>query len=184
MKEQISNGGLQLAELTITLVRFHGTLWPLLPDALRSDVALMSMPDDAWIPTPGPAATWGQLRKLSWISAIDQHKAGSTRLGEVTVDNDLFGIAVHVSVRGRADWAITFHLDDDDREAASVLAARLRGLAETGGSVRDTENISLPLGQDTLTSLFTDHRQALLDSISEYHQKRAEIDALLEIALS
>ena len=63
---------------------------------------------------------------------------------------------------------------------SSVLAARLRALAETGDSVGNAENVSLPLDKDILIELFNDHRQALSECVSEYHQMRAEIDSALD----
>lgn len=67
---EVTQRGLQLAELTVTLVRVHSARWALLADTLRADVALRSMPDSAWEPAPGPAALWGRASNLSWISAI------------------------------------------------------------------------------------------------------------------
>lgn len=184
MTQQVAAGGLKLAKLVVTLVRVHGPRWPLLPDALRADVALRSMPDEAWVVDAGPEATWGPLSRLAWISSIERHRAGTTKLGEVQVDHDLFGLTVHASIRGQLDRAVTVHLGDDDQEIAIALAARLRGLAETGGCVRDVDSVWLPVDKAALRTLFSEHRVSLAECVQSYHQERAEIDNLIARALS
>jgi hypothetical protein len=102
----------------------------------------------------------------------------------VSVKHDLFGVTVVVSVRGQPESAITFHVADEDHEAASVLAARLRALAEMGGSAREASSFWLPVETSVVKALFNEHKAAFLECVSQYRRERDVIDAILEATLS
>jgi len=182
---------LRLAGIVTDLIRIHGPRWPLLPDELRNDITLADPPDSAWTPPPGPSATWGRLPAINWVADIARHRSGSTRLGEVTVDHDLFGLTVKVATRGDERPAVTVELAEGDpvrtgdREALAVaLADRLRGVAAVGGCVRDLDEVRLPTAASVMTELHGEHRQALITLVAAYKAERAAIDAALDLALS
>lgn len=181
---QVTASALRLANIVTDLVRTHGPRWPMLADTLRDDVALKEIPDEAWTPAAGPAASWGQISSVSWIGGVELHRAPATRLGDVSISHDLFGLTITVSVRGQVERAVVVHLAEEEVDAAAALAARFLGLGAVGGCVRDLDTIRVPINAETWTSLFREHHDSLTTIVGTYHEERAIIDAALNEALS
>ena len=181
---EITAAATALADLVVRLVRVHGPIFPLLPNALRDDVALKTLHDGAWLPVQGPATSWGSLSGLGWIIDVNRHRAGTTALGAVRIEHDVLGLRVLADVRGANRPAVTVTLADQDaRPAADALAARLRALAETGGKVRDVSEVSLPVDPDRLATLHASDLSQVRQDASSYRILRESIDALLAAAL-
>ncbi|MDA8331738.1 MAG: N-6 DNA methylase [Candidatus Dormibacteraeota bacterium] len=176
--------GLQLASLVQRLVRAHGPRWPELLDRLRADVSLRSVPDQVWNPEVGSPYHWGQLSKLDWVDEIEKHRAGSTRLGDVIVGQDLMGLVVVVTASGSSSPAATVHLSQHEGRLADALARRLRGVVAASGCVRDLDSVHLPAKPSSVVTLFESQRTELTNLIDEYRRHRELIDSAVEDALS
>jgi hypothetical protein len=176
-------GGLKLASVVQRLVRDHGPRWPELLDRLRADVSLRSVPEQAWNPEVGSPYDWGQLSKLEWVEDIEKHRAGSTRLGDILVSQDLMGLVVVVKASGSSSPAATVHLSGDDRRLAEAVACRLRGAIAAGACVRDLDSVALPTNPAALVELLESQRAELLALVEDYRLQRAMIDSVLEDSL-
>lgn len=176
---------LELAQTVTDLVRVHSSRWPLLVDALREDVSLLDLPDDHWAVPVGPVTSWGPISGLGWLSLIGVSRASTTKLGNVTVDHDLYGLRVTAAVRGQDDQrAVDISVAGDELEVAQALAARIRGIAVVGGSVANVQQLRLPITAASFVALYNQHRSSLRALAALYRAKRSAIDDVLENALS
>lgn len=174
---------LDLARIVTELVTVHAPRWPLLADVLREDVSLPDLPSDSWMATVGPATSWGLISGLSWLR-IGSRRAGTTKLGAVTVDHDLYGLRVTAAVRGQEQPAISISVADDEIEVAQALAARIRGVAALGGVVTDVEQLRLPIAASSLVALYGQQHSSLEALAVQYRDKRSAIDETLDRALA
>ena len=173
-----------LAAIVTEMVRDHSFRFPLLRTELRSDITLAQTPTDAWSPADGPTASWGPLPGLGWVAGYGRQRARSTRLGDVAVnDQSLLGLQVVVTVRGdhhRAAAVIVTIADSEHaQQVAEALAARIRGVAETGGTIGDLESVRLPVSPIALLDAETIDRAALTRIVGQYRHHRVAIDAVL-----
>lgn len=175
---------LELAQIVTELATVHAPHWPLLADVLRGDISLPDLPNDSWIASVGPATSWGPILRLNWVSRIGRQRAGTTKLGAVTVDHDLYGLRVTAAVRGHDHPAVSFSVAGEDIKVAQALAARIRGIAAVGGSVADVDQLRLPIEARSLTTLYAQHCSSLEALAKRYRVKRAAIDETLDCVLA
>jgi len=177
------SGALSLAAIVTELVTVHGPRWPLLQEILRANVALPELPLDYWTPAPGPAASWGPVAGLPWVQRLDLHRSKATRLGEVVVDHDLYGLRVTAAVRGQGGPAVTLHLPEPELAAANALATAVGGLAAKGGTVQDVVSMRLPISPALMVSLAAEHVRSLRQLAGKYNSNRSDIDDALDQVL-
>jgi hypothetical protein len=170
---------LELARIVSELVNVNGPRWPQLQDSLRADVSLSLVPDASWAPEIGPRTSWGALGQLDWVSEVGRHRAGSTRLGEVVIDHDLFGLRVSANVRGEEHNAVSVALRAQDEQIAEALASVLRGIAAKGGSISDAVSTPLPISAQKLVETYSRDKERLTELVTNYRLQRQYIDDLL-----
>ena len=66
---------------------------------------------------------------------------------------------------------------------AEALATNIRGVAETGGKVRDLASIPLPIASASLVTAYATDVQALNAVVRDYREHRALVDDTLDEAL-
>jgi hypothetical protein len=151
-----------LAHLVTDLVRSHSLRFPLLTESLRDNVALTDTTSQVWQPAPGPKTLWGSLSHVTWVDHLARHRSAATPLGEVRVEENLLGHQVGVTVRGSDRPAAVITLGSNcDEHIAEALAASLRGVAETGGKVRNLNDVLLPIDAAGLVKAYASDTESL-----------------------
>jgi N-6 DNA Methylase len=164
----------RLAEVVTLMVRDHTSRFPALLTALLEDIALDSVPTDAWLPQTGPRARWGPLNQVSWCGGIYTYGTTNTPIRDVVVTEDLLGLAIEVS--GRVNAKVVVHLAEDDPVTADQLGLVIRGAAVAGRSLSDILTLVVPTNPSELARRAEEDRTALEGLVSEYHALRSSID--------
>lgn len=179
--DEVANLALEQADEVAELVRVHARRWPQLRATLREDVDLAAVPDDAWVPEPGPATTWGTVGSVSWLELDAGTGATSRPLAAVTVEHTLFGLAVEArDDRGRA---IRLRVVNGDEALADVVALSLEGHRVTGASLGSVVEAAMPTDPAHLTAQLQVHKEELRVAIGRYRDRRARIDAIVDALL-
>jgi hypothetical protein len=172
---------LEQADEVAELVRVHARRRPQLRATLREDVDLAAVPDDAWVPEPGPATTWGTVGSVSWLELDAGTGATSRPLAAVTVEHTLFGLAVEArDDRGRA---IRLRVVNGDEALADVVALSLEGHRVTAASLGSVVEAAMPTDPAHLTAQLQVHKEELRVAIGRYRDRRARIDAIVDALL-
>jgi hypothetical protein len=177
LHDEVARRTLDLADLVQTLVTDSATGWPLIPDVLRSDAALSVVSLDTWLLPPLPVMSAGELRHVHWTTELRPSGPQSSRIRDVTVQRDLFGVSVvaHGSPRG----ALSIVVQTDDDVALDAIIAVIRGQAACGRALRDLPTVLVPLTVDELVDRHAADSMTLLRRVEEYRRLRSEIEAIV-----
>lgn len=136
--EAITESADRLSQLVTDIVKVHTQRFPELAQSLRADVALKEMTDSVWSPKAGSTRSWGTLGQVGWMDQLSVGRAGSTKLGTVQATESLLGHQIEISVRGSHISAAVITLGwGAEEDVTRALAAVLRGVANSGGTIRD-----------------------------------------------
>lgn len=179
--QEVSEVVWRLADLVDVLVRTHGSRWPLLREQLREDLALGTLPTEAWIPDAGSSTSWGPIKNVQWIREVSEKGAEARPIVDVSIDRDLWGAAV--VVRGSGTGELRISLEEEDPDVLSALVRSIEGAAALGRELREVPEILVPIDRAGLNALFEDDLAELEELVSQYHEGRLVIDRLVEALL-
>lgn len=179
--EEIEALAIQQADEVVDLMRTHAGRWPKLRDALREDVSLGEVVEDAWLPEAGPLTTWGTIRTVPWVEIEATGNVGTRRIARVLVENTLFGLAVEL--RDDRDRAIRLRVVGGDEARVQALAVLAEGLRASEAGMGSVLDASVPTDPDLLVQQLSSHRRQLAEAIGRYRERRARIDEIVEALL-
>ena len=173
---EIGERSLALAGQVEALITDHGVRFPLLSDAVRSDLTLSSIPDDAWTTAPGSPSSWGRLDAVTWIDEI----GGSLIRQEIraieTQDTLLGG---HLRLEARTGQTAYVDLNEPRTDLVEALRARLGGMAAESRTLQDVPGLDVPIDPAAFVAAYEKDRASLREAVDRYRSLRDEIDELI-----
>ena len=172
-----------LAEVVTRLVRDHSPYFPLLLDALRSDVSLSEDVDTAWHGEAGSEQLRGSLGSVQWCDV--NIFVRSAKLGEVTFSDSFLEptLSVHVKGAQRVAASVTFPVGTDPR-VLTAAEARIRAFAVSSGvKASDLLDVAVPIDAERLATMYEQRVSILRDDAQEYRALRESVDDLFRQAL-
>lgn len=180
--DAVSEATIQLAGVVDGMIRADALRFPGLPTALLDDIALAEVPDDSWLPEPGPSTRWGSLATVRWVESVSVRGSSSERISDVEVSQSLLGVQVQVEgVRGGT--AVVKLSDEAPADAEGTVETYLWGHAISGGTLSEIADLPAPADPTEFDAAYAADAQSLRDHVEEYRVLRAEVDALVEDAL-
>jgi hypothetical protein len=172
------------ASLVTEIIGSSAPKFPLLADTFRSNPALTDTTSEIWLPAPWPQAHLGTLASVTWTTELTLHRAGGTLLGAVHEGTSLLGQQIDIMMRGSERVAASVFLEPHvSHDTTAALAAAIRGLAETGGRVRDLATFRVPIDPAQLQKRWVDDTTEVTQRFETYHRNRQLIDDVLAEAL-
>jgi len=178
---QVSLTATELADAVTTLARTWALRFPKLLDALREDIALGDVPDDAWLPTGATAYTHGELHRVSWVTEVIPRGAQSSRATGVSTEATLFGH--EVVVHGSESQTLTVRVAEEESELRAVLTAYVTGLIAVGTKLRDVAIAPVPIASAEFVRAFEDDQQGVHSSVDSFRSNRRVIDDIVATIL-
>lgn len=173
----VSGWGVRLAEIVTLLVSVHAARFPMIPAALRSDVAMSA--DPLWRWTPAPSAVSATLSSRDWVHSVSVSGKAKSPVATVDVSSHPGQLEATIvlsngSVKspGSAVLSVSSSASAGEVEALAALAAG-------AGSLDAVAGLRVPLTFEQLASAFERDRRPVLDLLDEYRLLRSQVDALL-----
>lgn len=177
--EFISESGAELARSVTRMIETHSPLFPGLPTSLREDMALDAVPVGSWVPPAFPAAASGPLNSVGWVSSLTMDRAGSTRISDARIADDLFGIQVHVFSSSQDSPVATLSLTEQaSLELAETVVALIRGVGLQQGTLSDLASTRVLVNGADLVETYRGAREALMAEVQKYRLLREGVDAV------
>ena len=167
---------LQLADLVVEIVSAHGMRFVELPESLRHDLTLASIPDAVWAGREELPSVSGRLADVPWVREVGGSRVRQ-QIQSVSREDTLLGS--HIRLEAKSGHNAFVDLSDPTDELLDVLEARLRGLGAAGGRLSDVPDVIVPLDQSRLIDAYADDRQILHAAVDGYRTRREEVDAII-----
>jgi hypothetical protein len=178
----ISTLAVAVADDVERLVIKYAPRFPLLVDALREDISLAELPDDAWLVTSSGAFTHGEIHRIGWMREVTPRGAQSARAVSVTTEATLFGH--EVVVHGAGGQRLTLRVDEEESELRETLACFVGGLIANGARLRDIATATVPISGGDFVQALVDDRDGLRDLCDNYRRLGQDIDNIVDTILS
>jgi len=175
--EEIAAGARRLAAVVRRMVVHQGQVWPLLPDALRLDLALSGDVTAGWAPTPARRG-WGTLESVAWAVLTETGRVSGV-LEDTQTDDGLFGS--HLTVLFTRGQVVIDCADTGDGDLRDLVDRLIRGAGRIGPA--ELRALAVPVGPGALTAAWDRDAAAVGALVREYQDLRSEIDGIVDAAL-